>query len=127
MLAEGEAVRQQEIDVLAALWLPDSVLVDAGHTPNDAADDRRWEGWEAIRDRYVHEVFPSYREPEAGPRPRQSLPVATVLGDEAEVLVAGSDGRTTQDRWKLRLVDGVWRIAGLEYNLAPILLPPPAE
>lgn len=127
VLAEGEAVRQQDIDALAALWLPDGVLVDANHTADDAADDRRWEGWEAIRDRYAREVFPSYHEPDEGPRPRQSLPRATVTGDAAEVVVAGSDGRTTQDRWTLRLVDGVWRIAALEYNLAPILLPPPAE
>lgn len=124
VLAEGEAVRQQDIDFLADLWLPDGVLIDANHTADDTVDDRRWEGWEAIRDRYVHEVFPYYQEPDEGPRPRQSLPVATIDGDTAEVTVAASDGRTVQDRWELRQVDGRWRIAGLTYNLAPVFADP---
>ncbi|NLT43741.1 MAG: hypothetical protein GXX93_13800 [Anaerolineae bacterium] len=124
VLAEGEAVRQQDIDVLAGLWLPDSTLVDASHTPAEPGDDRRWEGWDAIRDRYVLEVFPNYRAPEAGPRPRQSLPVVSLEADTAVVTVAGSDGQTIQDRWTLQRVDGQWRIAGLEYNLAPVFAPP---
>jgi hypothetical protein len=117
--AEAEAVRQQDIDALAALWLPSGSAVDAAHSPDDASDDRAWLGWEAVRNRYVTEVFPYVAEPVLLPRARAVVPVVRVSNDEAEVLVPGVDGKTTQDRWRLRRVDGQWRILSLTYNLTP--------
>jgi len=118
--AETEAVRQQDIDVLAAIWLPDGSATDAAHSPDNASDDRAWQGWEAVRARYVTDVFPYVAEPVLSPRARVIEPVVTVTGDEAVVLVPGPDGKTTQDRWVLRKVDGNWRIASLTFNLTPI-------
>ena len=117
--AEAESVRQQDVDALAALWLPNGSATDASHTPGDDGDDVSWQGWEAVRGRYVNDVFPYVSEPTVAFRPRVIVPVVSVTGDEAEVLVPGSDGRTPQDRWLLRRVDGAWRIVSLTFNLAP--------
>ncbi|NPV06555.1 MAG: hypothetical protein HPY83_01155 [Anaerolineae bacterium] len=117
--AEAEAVRQQDIDALAQLWLPDGQVVDVAHTPDTDTDDRRWQGWPAIRERYTHEVFSYPAEADLGPRPRSPRPTITVQDGRAEVMVPGPDGRTPRDRWQLQLVDSSWRIARLEYNLDP--------
>ncbi len=117
--AEAEAVRQQDIDALAGLWLPEGVIVDANHTPDDPLDDRSWEGWPAIQERYVSEVFPFVADPVTVPRPRVDVPSVEVYGDQAEVAVPGPDGRTTQDEWLLRRQEGHWRLARLAFNLAP--------
>ena len=117
--AEAEAVRQQDIDALASLWLPDGRLIDGNHTPEDVADDRTWSGWEQIAQRYSADVFPYVAEPVAVPRPRSAEPLVNVSGDQAEVLVPGPDGRTTQDRWLLRRAGGAWRIESLTFNLLP--------
>ena len=118
--SEAEAVRQQDVDALAALWLEEGTVVDANHTAGNAADDRLWSGWAEVRQRYVADVFPYASEPVAVPRPRQADPIVTITGEQAEVLVPGPDGRTTQDRWLLRRQDGRWAIAGLTFNLAPL-------
>ena len=117
--AEAEAVRQQDIDTLAALWLPDGIAVDANHTPTDDSDDRVWQGWEEIRERYVQEVFPHVAAPATVPRPQVSLPEASVTDGRAEIVIAGPDGRTPQDRWLLRRQEGSWRIERLTFNLTP--------
>lgn len=117
--AESEAVRQQDVDALAALWLADGTVVDANHTAGDRSDDREWSGWEAVRGRYVSDVFPYVTEPTLTTRPHTILPQVTVTGDQAEVVVFGPDGRTPQDRWLLRRADGAWRIVSLAFNLLP--------
>jgi len=118
--AELEAVKQQDIDALAALWLPDCSVTDANHTPRDATDDRQWRGWGEVSRRYVGEVFPFLAEPVAVPRPHLEEPRVTVSGDQAEVIIPGPDGRTAQDRWTLIRVEGGWRIRSLTFNLLPL-------
>ncbi|MGQ9552925.1 MAG: hypothetical protein ACUVWR_02310 [Anaerolineae bacterium] len=117
---EAEAVRQQDIDALAALWLPDGSVVDANHTADNTGDDHIWHGWAEIRQRYITDVFPYVSEPVAVPRPHVLVPKVTISGNQAEVLVPGPDGQTTQDRWLLRRQSGTWVIAGLTFNLAPL-------
>jgi hypothetical protein len=117
--AEGEAVRQQDVDALAALWSPDGTVRDAAHTPDDRSDDREWAGWEAVRGRYLTDVFAYVTEPTLTTRPHTILPQVTVNGDGAEVVVFGPDGRTPQDRWQLRRAGGTWVIASLTFNLLP--------
>jgi ketosteroid isomerase-like protein len=116
---EAEAVRRQDLDALAQLWLDDAVVTDARHTPDDPADDVVWRGWEQVRDRYHSDVFPYAEEPALVPRPRISVASAAIDGETAEVLVPGPDGRTTQDRWELRRRGDGWAIVALTFNLAP--------
>ena len=118
--AEAEAVRQQDIDALAALWLADGSVVDANHTPDNTEDDRIWHGWTEVKQRYIADVFPYVSEPVAVPRPHVVVPKVTISGDQAEVLIPGPDGQTTQDRWLLRRQGDTWAIAGLTFNLAPL-------
>lgn len=121
--AEAEAVRQQDIDALERLWLPGGTFTDAHHTATEPHDDAHWVGWPEVRQRYVDHVLAHYAEPELAPRPRVSVPVVRVANGQAEVAVAGPDGITLDEFWRLELTDGAWRIAELTVNLAPIFAP----
>lgn len=118
--AESEAVKQQDIDALALLWDSAGRVVDANHTASDTADDKEWLGWVAVQQRYLADVFPYVSEPVVSPRARVIQPLATVSGDEAEVIVYGPDGRTPQDRWDLLRTAEGWRIVSLTFNLLPL-------
>ncbi|MHB0878364.1 MAG: nuclear transport factor 2 family protein [Anaerolineae bacterium] len=117
--AEGEAVRQQDVDALAGVWAADGRGADAPPTADDESDDREWAGWQAVQQRYLSDVFPNVSEPVLETRPHVILPQVTVEGDEAVVVVFGPDGRTPQDRWQLRRDRGAWRLAALTFNLLP--------
>ncbi len=117
--SEAEAVRQQDIDALEALWLADGKVVDARNTPDDPTDDRVWQGWPEIRERYVKDVFPYVAAPADVPRPRTSTPLVRVDAGKAEVTVPGADGHTPQDRWLLQRDGSTWKIASLTFNLTP--------
>jgi hypothetical protein len=117
---EREAVLQQDIDELRAIWLADGVAVDANHTPHDPSDDRRWEGWPALAERYAKEVFPFAALPTEAPRTIRLTPTVTVLGaTEVEVTLPAADGRTPKDRWLLIAQEGALFIKRLTFNLEP--------
>lgn len=115
MRAEGEAVVQQDIDRLEFIWALDGVVTDANHTPDDPKDDIVWSGWDAIRDRYVNEVFPSYPM-EASPMDIQ----ITIEGDTATATSTthiGPEISPGGDRWTFAKREGLWKITSLTYNL----------
>lgn len=115
--AESIGVLQQDMDMLASLWLDDSTITDARHTPADLGDDAVWNGIDAIMDRYVVLVFPG--------NPQVAAPQILsmqIRGDEADVLSSthiGDEVSFQGDRWRLRKIDGRWYIASLTYNLEP--------
>lgn len=117
IVAEGEAVVQQDIDRLQAMWAPDGVVSDANHTPDNPSDDKTWKGWAAIRDRYVNIVFPS--NPAFAEHPNIRV---TLTGDTATALADTKIGITNlkdNDKWTFRKIDGQWRITSLTFSLSP--------
>ncbi len=115
--AEAAAVVAQDIDRLVDLWAADGVVVDAKHTPADPADDARWEGIDAIRDRYVTLVFPGAASTVAHP-----IVAMAIVGDTAIVTTTthiGSEVAPAGDRWTFVRRAGRWWIASLTYNLEP--------
>ena len=114
---EGSAVVALDIDRLMALWTDDGVVIDARHTPDQPGDDLVWEGIDAVRQRYVYTVFNAHPS-QAGPSDLQ----ITLSGDASQAQVVsttriGAEVSPLGDRWILRKVDGVWKIASLTYNL----------
>ncbi len=115
--AESRGVVNKDMDLLAAIWAEDAVVIDAKHTPDDPADDARWQGVDAVLDRYVTLVFPG--------NPTVAAPVdvqIVVDGDRAE---ATSTTRINDelspggDKWTFVKRDGRWFIQSLTYNLEP--------
>lgn len=115
--AEGEGVVQQDIDRLMDIWADDGAIVDAKNTPDDAKDDAKWEGKEAIRQRYVNLVFPSApMQAEAGDMQ------VTIEGSKATVVSTTNIGDEVSpggDRWNLEKRNGRWYLVMLTYNLEP--------
>jgi ketosteroid isomerase-like protein len=114
--AEGEAVTQQDIDRLQAMWVSDGVVTDANNTASNTSDDKTWSKWGAIRDRYVNIVFPSSAVSEH-PNIR-----VTLTGDTASAMSDSKIGITNakdNDKWTLRKMDGQWKITSLTFGLAP--------
>jgi len=115
--AESRGVVNKDMDLLAAIWAEDAVVTDAKHTPDDPADDARWEGVDAVLDRYVTLVFPgnpAYAEP--------ADVQITVEGDRAVAVSTtqiGEERSPGGDRWTFVKRNGVWRIHSLTYNLEP--------
>jgi ketosteroid isomerase-like protein len=117
IVAEGEAVVQQDIDRLQAMWASDGVVTDANRTPNNANDDKTWKGWNAIRDRYVNIVFPS--NPAFAEHPNIRV---TITGDTASAVTDTKIGVTNvkdNDKWTFRKIDGQWKITSLTFSIAP--------
>lgn len=115
--AEGEGVVQQDIDRLLDIWAADGQIIDANHTPDNAADDAKWIGRDAIRQRYVNLVFPSApMKAEAGDfqvtldATKATVTSTTNIGDEVS---------PSGDKWTLEKRDNRWYITGLTYNLEP--------
>lgn len=117
LAAEGELVVAQDITRLMALWAEESQVVDAKNTPDDEADDQRWDGKDAIRHRYVRTVFPG------APATVQPADLEISLdGNRASVRATtqiGAEVSPAGDRWDLVKQEGCWYIAGLTYNLEP--------
>ncbi|HEY64600.1 MAG TPA: DUF4440 domain-containing protein [Caldilineae bacterium] len=115
--AEAEAVVAQDIDRLEEIWAKDGVVIDAKHTPDNPDDDARWQGWDAIRERYVVVVFPGAPQMVAHP-----LVDIKISGDTAVVTTTtqiGSEVAAAGDRWTFARRDGRWVITSLTYNLEP--------
>ena len=115
--AESRGVVNKDMDLLAAIWAEDAVVTDAKHTPDDPADDARWQGIDAVLDRYVTLVFPG-NPTMAAPADMQII----IDGDTAE---ATSTTRINDelspggDRWTFVKRGGRWFIQSLTYNLEP--------
>jgi ketosteroid isomerase-like protein len=117
IVAEGEAVVQQDIDRLEGMWAKDGVVTDANRTPDNPGDDKTWKNWSAIRDRYVNIVFPS--NPAFAEHPNIRV---TVTGDSATAMADTKIGITIakdNDKWTFRKMDGQWKIATLTFGIAP--------
>ena len=117
IVAEGEAVVQQDIDRLEGMWAKDGVVTDANRTPDNPSDDKTWKSWSAIRDRYVNIVFPSNPAFAEHPNIRVML-----TGDTATAMADTKIGITNvkdNDKWTFRKIDGQWRITSLTFGLAP--------
>ncbi len=115
--AEAEAVVAQDIDRLMEIWAEDGEVVDARHTPDQPGDDARWQGKDAIRERYVVLVFPGAPQMVAHP-----IVQATITGDTAVVTTTtqiGSERAEAGDRWTFARRGGRWLITSLTYNLEP--------
>ncbi len=115
--AESQGVVAKDMDLLASLWAEDAVVVDAKHTPDDPSDDTRWEGIDAVLDRYVTLVFPG--------NPAFAEPAdvqITIEGDRAEAASTtriGEERSPGGDRWTFVKRHGRWWIQSLTYNLEP--------
>jgi hypothetical protein len=115
--AEGEGVVQQDIDRLVDIWAADGQIVDVNHTPDNPADDNKWVGRDAIRQRYVNLVFPS-APMQAGASDLQ----VTIEGPKAVVTSTtniGNEVAAKGDRWTIEKREGRWYITSLTYNLEP--------
>lgn len=117
ILLEGQGVVRQDIAGLTNLWALDAVITDAKHTPDQAADDARWRGRDAIRERYALLVFPG------NPAVNSPTDIEIVIdGDRATAVSTTRIGQEVSpggDRWSFVKREGRWWIAGLTYNLEP--------
>lgn len=115
--AECEAVVQQDVDRLQAMWAKDGKVIDANHTPDNNGDNITWAGWDALRDRYVNIIFPS------NPTFCEHVNLqVTIAGDSAEATGGVKIGQTNSpasDRWTFRNNGEGWQISSLTYNLQP--------
>ncbi len=115
--AECEAVVQQDVDRLQAMWSKDGTVTDANHSAANRGDDVTWKGWDALRDRYVNIVFPS------NPTFCEHFDLkVTIIGDSAEATGGVKIGQTNAaaaDRWTFRNDGEGWQILSLTYNLQP--------
>jgi hypothetical protein len=117
ILLEGQGVVRQDIAGLTNLWALDAEIADARHAPDQPADDARWRGRDAIRERYALLVFP------ANPAVNSPTDIEiTIEGDRAAAVSTTRIGHEVSpggDRWSFVKRDGRWWIAGLMYNLEP--------
>ena len=117
LAAESRGVVNKDMDLLAAIWAEDAQVIDAKHTPDDPHDDTRWQGIDAVLDRYVTLVFPG--------NPTQAAPADVIIdiqGDRATAISTTqiNDERSPGgDRWTFVKRNGRWYIQSLTYNLEP--------
>lgn len=115
--AECEAVVQQDVDRLQAMWSPSGVVMDANHTKDNTGDDVTWKNWDALRDRYVNIIFPS--NPTFCEHPNVQV---TINGNNATATSSVKIGTTNCDNcnlWAFTKTGDGWKIASLTYNLNP--------
>ncbi|PKO21108.1 MAG: hypothetical protein CVU38_16445 [Chloroflexi bacterium HGW-Chloroflexi-1] len=115
ILLEGQGVVSQDIDGLMGLWAEDAVVADARHTPDDGTDDARWQGRDAIRERYVVLVFPG--NPTAAGATDVAITIEGYTAVATSTTVIGGEVSPGGDRWTFAKRDGRWWITGLTYNL----------
>jgi ketosteroid isomerase-like protein len=113
--AEGQTLVSQDIAGLMDLWAADAVIADAKHTPDDPSDDARWNGRDAIRERYVVLVFPG--NPTAAGAADVKLDIQGDRATAVSTTVIGNEVAPGGDRWTFAKQDGRWWITGLTYNL----------
>jgi ketosteroid isomerase-like protein len=114
---EGAGIVSQDLDGLMGLWAEDAVITDAKHTPDDASDDARWKGRDAIRDRYVVLVFPG--APSTAGATEVALTIAGDTATASATTAIGDEVAPMGDLWTFARRDGRWWITGLTYNLEP--------
>ena len=113
--AESRGVVSKDMALLTAIWAEDGVVTDARHTPDDPTDDARWQGIDAVLNRYVTLVFPG--------NPTVAAPADVQIaidGDAAEAISTTriNDERSPGgDKWTFVKRDGRWYIHSLTYNL----------
>jgi ketosteroid isomerase-like protein len=117
IVAEGEAVVQQDIDRLQSMWANDGVVTDANRTPDNSADDKTWKGWGQIRDRYVNIVFPS--NPAFAEHPNIRVSITSDTASATADTKIGVTNLKDNDKWTFRKIDGQWKVTSLTFSLAP--------
>lgn len=115
MLLEGQGVVSQDIEGLMGLWTTDAIIADAKHTPDDAGDDARWRGRDAIRDRYVVLVFPG--NPSSAGAKDMKIEIQGDTATATSTTNIGNEVAVGGDRWTFVKREGRWWITGLTYNL----------
>lgn len=117
LVAEGTFVARKNIDALMDLWAADAIVTDAGHTPDNPADDRHWRGTDAIRQRYAYRVFPNA----PADVPPKAFDIA-ISGDTAVITGTtriGDEVSPGGDLWTVRRQSGCWVLQSLTYNREP--------
>jgi hypothetical protein len=113
--AESRGVVNRDTDLLTAIWAEDGQVIDAHHTPDDTSDDARWQGIDAVMNRYVTLVFPG--------NPILAAPADVQIQVQGHRATARTTTRINNelspggDAWEFVKQDGVWRIRSLTYNL----------
>ena len=97
------------------IWADDGEIIDAKNTPADDSDDAKWEGKDAIRQRYVNLVFPS------APMQAEASDLQVTVEDSQATVISttniGDEVSPSGDRWSLEKRNGRWYIVALAYNL----------
>lgn len=103
VFAERTAAHARDLEALAQLWAHDAQIIDRRSVDNPA-DDYRWQGRDAILDRYILAVFPA-------PPPLFEQPPSldiTFSGDRATATLG-------RDRWRFTFTEGRWWLQELAY------------
>ncbi len=113
--AESRGVVNKDMTLLSAIWAEDAVVTDAKHTPDDPADDARWQGVDAVLDRYITLVFPG--------NPTQAAPADVQIAVDGDTATARTTTHINDeispggDKWTFIRRNGRWFIHSLTYNL----------
>ncbi len=115
--AECEAVVQQDVDRLQAMWSANGLVTDANHTKDNTSDDVTWKNWDALRDRYVNVIFPSNPTfcEHANIQAKVTLPNATATSS----VKIGTTNCNDCNIWTFTKGNDGWKITSLTYNLNP--------
>lgn len=114
--AECESVVQQDIDRLQGMWLSDGTMTDANYTPDNPGDDVKWNGWAAIRDRYVNLVFPSNPTFCEHPNIKVNFPDDNTANATSDVKI-GITNCADCNQWVFKKQGSDWKMATLTYNI----------
>ena len=113
--AEGKGVENKDMQLLSTIWADDALVVDAKRTPDDASDDTRWEGIDAVMNRYVTLVFPG--NPSLAGHPDVNITISDDQAIATSSTQIGGEYAPTGDRWRFVRINGRWYIQSLVYNL----------
>ncbi len=119
--AEASLLVAQDTNRLMRLWVEDGKITDQKNTPDDPSDDQTWNGTDAIRYRYVRNVFPS-----APDSARPSDLDIRLLGDQAVITATtriGQEISPAGDRWGVVKVNDCWLLQQLDFNREILLAP----
>jgi len=113
--AECEALVQQDVDRLQALWSPNGVVTDANHTKDNTGDDVTWKNWDALRDRYINIVFAS--NPTFCEHPDIQVQINGSNATATNSLRIGTTNCKDCNIWTLAKGPDGWKITSLTFNL----------